>query len=526
MLSSKNEKYKLDESYKEFFLLVFIFICFVFIGLHCYKDYGFPWDEVYQLDVSHTNREFINHRLTSLESFEFRSYGCAFELLLLAFARGKAITEEIYIRHIGVYIYFILNLFAIYYIARKVLQKVSWSLLVVFLVFFSPRFFASSFYDSKDISFLASYSIGVLTLFLLMDRIQKKMNMQSIVLYLVYHSFSTAFCIATRVPGGILFIISLLTIISLFQRLSLGNLVIIIGIYSLLTIGLTIALWPSLWQNPVGNLITALAEMSHYKNPSPVLYFGEFYRPDELPWHYLLVSIGITTPYAILIGLTTILIYSWKLITLVRMQGLSIKTISLLVIISWLLFPLMFFFILKSPLYDSWRHMYFIYPPIVILAVFGLRKLFEYTLSTHRIVKISLWAMSILILIEPLWFIIQWHPYEFVYFNRLAGNPEKIRSNFDMDYWGLSSKQAVDYILETDQRERILITSETPSSGYYIEYMLPDDKKSRIKFTDDPHIANYYLTDYRWHPQDYSFGSPYYEITVNGTTIFSAFKMD
>ena len=76
-------------------------------------------------------------------------------------------------------------------------------------------------------------------------------------------------------------------------------------------------MWPVLWRNPVSNLIDAMKEMSKFPWRGSVLYRSEFIRGTELPWHYSLNWIFITTPvlYLFLFGFGTVVIIR-KLISL------------------------------------------------------------------------------------------------------------------------------------------------------------------------------------------------------------------
>ena len=47
------------------------------------------------------------------------------------------------------------------------------------------------------------------------------------------------------------------------------------------------------------------------------------------------------------------------------------------------------------------------------------------------------------------------HPYQYLYFNNLAGN--NITNNFDLDYWGTSNKSALTYIAAHDKRDKLNI---------------------------------------------------------------------
>ena len=56
------------------------------------------------------------------------------------------------------------------------------------------------------------------------------------------------------------------------------------------------------------------------------------------------------------------------------------------------------------------------------------------------------------------------HPYQNVYFNRLAGKDmQMIKQRFDLDYWGLAYREGLAYILSVDDRETIPVYADTPA---------------------------------------------------------------
>ena len=96
---------------------------------------------------------------------------------------------------------------------------------------------------------------------------------------------------------------------------------------------------------------------------------GQELPASELPWHYPLVWLHVTTPLAYqaaaLLGLvvTTAALLRRPLARLPQPAG---QLDALL--LGWLLGPLALVIGLHSILYDGWRHLYFIYPALLLLA--------------------------------------------------------------------------------------------------------------------------------------------------------------
>ena len=86
----------------------------------------------------------------------------------------------------------------------------------------------------------------------------------------------------------------------------------------------------------------------------------------------------------------------------------------------------------------------------------------------HRqALQFALTGLIVIGLVEPVWFMVRQHPHENVYFNQLAGDPATLRYRFEMDYWGLSYKQAIDALLEMDTSDDIKINVENSPGRWY-----------------------------------------------------------
>ena len=55
-------------------------------------------------------------------------------------------------------------------------------------------------------------------------------------------------------------------------------------------------MWPYLWSNPIENFLNSFEMMKQYEHGGYNLYFGNKVLSNNVPWHYSLVWISITTP--------------------------------------------------------------------------------------------------------------------------------------------------------------------------------------------------------------------------------------
>jgi hypothetical protein len=310
---------------------------------------------------------------------------------------------------------------------------------------------------------------------------------------------------------------------------------IVLAAYLFLTIGLIILFWPILWHNPIEEIINGFENMSHFSWPSYVLYKGTFFLAKNLPRDYIPIWILISTPFiqlgGFVLGVLGLVIVAIRFVKAnflkpfrAYLGGLMSDSLAWLAIVGWLVLPLATVIILHSVVYDGWRQMYFIYPSLLLIAVFGMKMVYEW-LSGYSIALKTLAGVILAAgLLEPLIFAIQYHPHENVYFNLLAGDPATLRQRFDQDYWGLSYKQGIDYILSHDSSRKIdLYVADFPGEEY-INYMLPQEPKPRV-FLRSPKNSDYFITVFRYHPEDYTTGEEYYSVSVRGVKIMAVYKL-
>jgi hypothetical protein len=197
------------------------------------------------------------------------------------------------------------------------------------------------------------------------------------------------------------------------------------GVMALLTMYLT---WPYLWINPIGHLIESIRVMSQYPWNGQVLFNGVEYSSTQLPYSYLPVLFGIqfTEPVWVLalLGLVAAITGSREKRKLAALTA------------AWFIIPLLGFIITRSPLYDNFRQIFFIVPPVFMLAGTVFEK-----------IKDKKWQMALMVLCLAPGIVdaVRLHPYEYVYYNRFAGN---VFRKYELDYWGTSYREAANYLNE------------------------------------------------------------------------------
>jgi hypothetical protein len=502
------------------------------VGIH--RDYGMSWDEeLTRIGVGSVTYDYVvtGDPKPLLESTA-RYYGPLFEFVLVALERqlGLADSRDVYfMRHLVTFLIFYLALWFFYLICRECFG--SWKLALLGCVFLilSPRLFADAFYNQKDIPFLALYTIATYTLI--------KFHERRTYGRAIAHALACAVLIDVRINGLILpaitgLLLGLDWVVDLTRNrgrsLAWVKDLSAVAVYLAVMSGLTILFWPLLWGGRIALFVDALRQMSQYPWGGELLYFGRMMKATELPWHYIPVWIGMTTPilYLVLFASGVVSYLGALLRGPVQFYLRHRKEVAVL---CTLVVPSAAVFIMGSILYDAWRHMFFIYPAFLVVVLNGLVGIQRLLQGMPRRNAAALGAVAGLVLIVSLTAtaatMIKHHPYQNVYFNALAGGDRpQIRRQFEMDYWGLSYREALEYILAHDASDSIGVgVANYP--GWLNARILRPEERRRIRFVRTLKDADYFLSNYRLHPQDYPFPNEIFSINLDGVKIMVVYKL-
>ncbi len=334
-------------------------------GWRIVDDYGIGWDEPVQLEIGLANYRYLVRADPALWDLKDRHYGPLFEIFLVRMMDQSSPRAMYISRHFWNFAAFWAGVVGFYLLLRSMYPRRWLPLFGAALLVFSPRLFADAFYNSKDIPFLVMIVWTMLALSFFLR--------QPSLIRLLLVSLSTAASMAIRLPGVFLLALVALMIVRevLAGRLSLRRAVEFSILYLFFTAGLVFLFYPVFWHDPIGEIRQAFEILFNFPHFASVLYLGHFLSPQELPWHYLPVWIGITTPipYQVLmlagIGRAVRDWFSRPKSLLAAEQTPCILSAL------WLGLPAGAVILLGSPMYDGWRQMFFIYPALLIFAVGG-----------------------------------------------------------------------------------------------------------------------------------------------------------
>ncbi len=488
-----------------------MFAIFIAVAIFLASDYGVPWDDYLQQKIGQNNYELAVNGSQNIYNSPDQFYGSAFELPLYALGNlFDSFSEIVYVRHILTHLYFIFSLFIFFKLILKLFQNYNLAIIAVLFLYLSPRIFAHSFFNTKDITFMSAFIISIYTMYNMLDKPNKK--------NVFVHAVASAFLIDVRIIGVLIPLLTMgVSIVYRFFKIRqdyiLRNLLLYIGLLMLFVF----AMWPALWYQPL-TFLRSFVQMSKFPWDSVVLFNGNTISALNLPWNYIPIWIGITTP--IFISLLYVVGIILLLVNAVKSYKLFLDFNKLFVLILALI-PIdlfLLFIILQSTFYDGWRHLFFLYPLILLGAIYALYCIINYVRIANYV-----YFVVFTLLMFPLRKIIDLHPYQHVYFNSFVDNSEnKIHNNWEMDYWGLSYKDGFEKLLKLDKSDtiRVIVSNVSANSNW----KLVNEQEARIILVKDTSKADYFISNYRFHPQKYDYNLVD-SIYIEGSVILGIYKL-
>jgi len=382
--------------------------------------------------------------------------------------------------HMYTWLLFMIGVLAVYRIGRELGMNRFLAFCTALLLALSPRFFAEGHYNSKDVVLLS------LSLWTIAEgvRFLKKQTVPRALLF----ALAGAMAANLRIIGFFVFgVMGITVIVTLAARRELrgkalrNGLLAIVGfaaVYVLIT--------PAFLVEPakfVTHLISNSTAFSRWTGV--VLFKGAVYDPtggQPLPHSYLPTMIAVTVPEAVLALDVLGAVYAVRLC--IKKDARRPVLIALMVLF---ILPVAYAVLARPLMYNGWRHFYFLYGPMIVMAGLGLVWL-QTLLAGSRIGKIAgVGALALVFLWQGIGIACN-HPYEYAYYNTLAGDAQ---SEFELDYWELSTLNAMQQLAAGEDRNPDLpltLGSNDPLSLYSLKQSvqtLPNEIREEFTITDE-----------------------------------------
>ena len=531
-------------------LILIIFFAILFaVGSNIYQNYGISLDEeetrkhgfmslryIYEIFFPSQTFTIDNYiAIPKLLDFFSKDHGpildTLFAFIEITFGFEESRVQYLF-RHYSCFIIFFIGVYFFYLIGKFRFNDWRIGLLGSVFLVLSPRIFAESFYNNKDVAFM---SLFIISLYCCLKFIYKPNLKHAFTLAL-----SSAFATDLRLMGIILPFLTLffIIILSLREKNFLKKNFFITLVFLVLVFSFIIIFWPYLWSDPITNFFLAFNKFSNFPWAGKNLYFSQYVDASYVPWHYSLTWISITTPflYVVLfvfgfsIALTRIIKRLLNIEEHKKLHDLwrgKKEMLDLMILLNFFL-PIFLVIIFNSTLLDGWRHLYFVYPSFLLLSLYGFKQI------TRIFKKKNFHNYFILLVILTLAInvvnMIKIHPYQNVYFNFLAG--KKIENKFEVDYWALSNKQALEFILLNNNKDYYKIYPASHMNINTSKLIFSNLKKKKIKIVNKKSEADFIISNgrfWRGNPDAKFAKIPnnfelYKEISTDRVKIVSIFK--
>jgi len=207
-------------------------------------------------------------------------------------------------------------------------------------------------------------------------------------------------------------------------------------------VAVMVALWPYLWEDPVGHFAENLRYISARRS---------YTRFESLAPAFDALLLTTPTPFLALVGIGLVPCLKRAL----RRDRLA------LLYLSWIAVVLGRFLLPQAVNFDGVRHFLEVFPPLAAVAGLGAATLIGLAgrLRPALASRPAKAALLALLLLPGAWQIVATHPFQIAYWNALAGGTagaEKLNLPQAGDYWGMSYRLGMDWLNENAEPNALL----------------------------------------------------------------------
>lgn len=254
--------------------------------------------------------------------------------------------------------------------------------------------------------------------------------------------------------------------------------------------------WPWSVQAPM-NVISVFTDSANLYWHPDMLWAGEMINSAHLPGSYLVVLLAVQMSEYVLLGLVLVLAQMFMRAGSLRASSLTEpRALQYLYVALTVVVPLAAFAVFRPSTYNGMRHFLFVVPQLVVLAAVGLDYALDLLERRGRLLALGFAALLAAGVVREVVMMARIHPYQYLAFNALTGGLKGAYGRFEIDYWGVSYKEATlrlaQYLAQeraagrpVPEKAQLFVCGANTSAGYY----LPDT----IGLTDDRAAADFFM---------------------------------
>ncbi|MDI4666345.1 glycosyltransferase family 39 protein [Xanthobacter autotrophicus] len=425
-----------------------------------FSDYGLGWDDFTHSQYGDLLYNYFSSGLTQRKVFSFVNlyyYGGGFDLLAAALAKALPFVDVFDIRRLLGALVGIGGFFIVWRTGRRLAGP--WGgLAAMALLMICPLFYGHMFMNVKDAPFAVAVAGLVYAMVRAFDEFPNP-SPRTVTLFGLFLGLA----VGTRVMGLIcgVYIGAAIVFVAVVETAHLGlktALKRILGFTGLLCLGLPLAyfvlgiLWPWGVAEPLNPLV-ALKYYSHFwEVPWREMFEGRPILVPDMPRSYVPTLFSVQMP-ELFLGLA-LAGAAGAVVSAVFGKDTPARRARLVLVVTAAAFPVLLVVTTQPVVYNGIRHFVFVTPALALLGGFAAAWVWDKAQRLPRLAQGAVAAVFLVGLAMPAAAFRNLHPYEYTYYNHLAGGIQGADSRFMLDYWGLAFKQATEELDEYVEQHR------------------------------------------------------------------------
>jgi len=425
-------------------------------------DAGMTWDEPWHLEYGNLVLAWFRSGFKDRSAMEYRDlylYGGLFDLPAQWIVNsGLSPWGPYETRHVLTALTAVLGVVATHLTAARIAGQLAGVMAALTLIF-TPTWVGHGFFNPKDVPFAAAtafvaYATVRIAMFRGLPRARD----------IIFTGVALGAALGVR-PGGIF--LCAFPLLAILGRTALRilarrqqqrplrlpvlcwSILWRVGLGLLLTWPIMLSAWPWAQLRPFKRPLKAAARAARFEWTGSVWFQGTMIPADALPWTYLPTWFAITIPETyVWSALAILLCFLWYR----RERPRTNHVLAVGALSAFIVLPLIGVLVARPVIYDAHRHFLFFWPPMAALCGVALGRVMEQSQlpSWFRRGVAAAWLLLALVTTADM---VELHPYEYVYFNRMSGGLAANVRSYEIDYWGATYREGLSWIVEQTARQ-------------------------------------------------------------------------
>ena len=446
-------------------MAVAVLAAVVIVAALTFRDYGLAWDDYTHSQYGDLLLKLYGSGFDDKRALSFVNlymYGGGFDMA--AALAAKLLPFDLFeTRRLMGAIVGIIGLFATWRLGRRLGGPVA-GLCAMVLLATCPLYYGHMFINAKDSPFATAMILLLLGAVRAFDEYPNP-SRRSMVLIGVAVGAAFGSRILALIAGPYLAAALLLIIVEETRTLGLRATAERLGRFiwmllpalplAYLIMGL---LWPYSILAPLNPLRAVEYFDKFFEKPWREMFDGNLTSVTQMPPIYVPQLFSLQLPEIMLaLGIAGVIS---ALIAIVRCDLPITRRTGLLVVTLAAVLPVSLVLLTHPALYNGVRHFVFLTPAFAVLGGLFAGWVYEHARFRSRLAARAVALVFIAGVAIPVIGMKRVHPYEYTYFNRLAGGVQSANDNYMLDFWGLAFKQT-----GTELRTRLARANVQPPKG-------------------------------------------------------------